>query len=311
MRHQSRDSVGARAAALGRRGRARSAGAGRSARRGEGGGRLPQRSAPGARRLADSHAARARTRRRRHRARGRRRRHARVRPGDHVVFCWAPACGVCPSCARRARGPVRSARQDHVSQSAAVRRDTRCTRAARTSRQFLEHGLLRRITRSSPRKPRSSSMRDVPFDALATLGCAVVTGVGAVLTAARVPAGARVAVIGAGGVGLNVVQGAVDRRRASGSSPSIAAGAARSCADVRRDRRRSRPPASSVRRGDPRLTGGRGADFVFDTVGTPATLDRRARARRARAARWCSRACRASTQSARRRCSRSSCRRSG
>src|SRR5207244_363767 len=37
---------------------------------------------------------------------------------------------------------------------------------------------------------------------------AVVTGVGAVLTAARVPAGARVAVIGAGGVGLNVVQGA-------------------------------------------------------------------------------------------------------
>ena len=41
------------------------------------------------------------------------------------------------------------------------------------------------------------------------LGCAVVTGVGAVMNAARVPAGARVAVIGAGGVGLNVVQGAV------------------------------------------------------------------------------------------------------
>ncbi len=51
--------------------------------------------------------------------------------------------------------------------------------------------------------------RDVPFDALAMLGCSVVTGVGAVMTAARVPAGARVAVIGAGGVGLNVIQGAV------------------------------------------------------------------------------------------------------
>ena len=49
---------------------------------------------------------------------------------------------------------------------------------------------------------------DVPFDVLAALGCAVVTGVGAVVNAARVPAGARVAVVGAGGVGLNVVQGA-------------------------------------------------------------------------------------------------------
>src|SRR5262249_29695600 len=50
--------------------------------------------------------------------------------------------------------------------------------------------------------------RDLPFEALATVGCAVLTGVGAVMNAARVAAGARVAVIGAGGVGLNVVQGA-------------------------------------------------------------------------------------------------------
>jgi S-(hydroxymethyl)glutathione dehydrogenase/alcohol dehydrogenase len=41
------------------------------------------------------------------------------------------------------------------------------------------------------------------------LGCAVVTGIGAVTNAARGEKGARVAVIGAGGVGLNVVQGAV------------------------------------------------------------------------------------------------------
>ena len=50
---------------------------------------------------------------------------------------------------------------------------------------------------------------DVPFEVLATLGCAVVTGIGAVTNAARGEKGARVAVIGAGGVGLNVVQGAV------------------------------------------------------------------------------------------------------
>ena len=49
---------------------------------------------------------------------------------------------------------------------------------------------------------------EIPFDALATIGCAVITGVGAVTNAGQVPKGARVAVIGAGGVGLNVVQGA-------------------------------------------------------------------------------------------------------
>ena len=50
--------------------------------------------------------------------------------------------------------------------------------------------------------------RDVPFEALATLGCAVLTGVGAVTNAAKAAPGSRVAVIGAGGVGLNVIQGA-------------------------------------------------------------------------------------------------------
>jgi Zn-dependent alcohol dehydrogenase len=108
------------------------------------------------------------------------------------------------------------------------------------------------------------------FASLATLGCAVVTGVGAVLTAARVPAGAKVAVIGAGGVGLNAVQGAVlagcerviaiDRRREPlematrfGATDVIEA---------------PLNVAEAVRE----LTGGRGADYVFDTVGTPGTL---------------------------------------
>jgi Zn-dependent alcohol dehydrogenase len=112
--------------------------------------------------------------------------------------------------------------------------------------------------------------RDVPFDALATLGCAVITGVGAVTNAGRVPAGSRVAVIGAGGVGLNVVQGAalvkcdtiiaIDLRpaplvlaRRFGATHTLDAGS-----DV----------VTAVRE----LTSGRGADYVFDTVGSPATL---------------------------------------
>jgi Zn-dependent alcohol dehydrogenase len=112
--------------------------------------------------------------------------------------------------------------------------------------------------------------RDVPFDSLAAVGCAVVTGVGAVLSAARVPAGSEIAVIGAGGVGLNVVQGAViagcsriiavDRQPAPlalattlGATETVLPTG--SAADAIRER-----------------TAGRGADYVFDTVGTPGTL---------------------------------------
>jgi Zn-dependent alcohol dehydrogenase len=50
---------------------------------------------------------------------------------------------------------------------------------------------------------------DVPLSSAALVGCGVLTGVGAVLHRARVPEGATVAVIGVGGIGLNVIQGAV------------------------------------------------------------------------------------------------------
>jgi S-(hydroxymethyl)glutathione dehydrogenase/alcohol dehydrogenase len=49
---------------------------------------------------------------------------------------------------------------------------------------------------------------EMPLDRAALLGCAVTTGLGAVLNSAQVPAGASVAVLGCGGVGLNCVQGA-------------------------------------------------------------------------------------------------------
>jgi Zn-dependent alcohol dehydrogenase len=112
---------------------------------------------------------------------------------------------------------------------------------------------------------------DVPFEALATLGCAVVTGVGAVLNAARPEPGSKVAVIGVGGVGLNVVQGA----RLAGCERIVAL-------DTRSEPLRlahefgatdaveatGEKVVEQVRE----LTGGRGADYVFDTVGAPATL---------------------------------------
>src|SRR5262249_29038988 len=109
-----------------------------------------------------------------------------------------------------------------------------------------------------------------PLDALARLGCAVLTGVGAVTTAAKVPAGARVAVIGAGGIGLNVIQGAViadsERIVAVDLRATPLAFATQFGATDTIDA--AGEVAPQVRS----LTGGRGADFVFDTVGSPATL---------------------------------------
>jgi S-(hydroxymethyl)glutathione dehydrogenase/alcohol dehydrogenase len=49
---------------------------------------------------------------------------------------------------------------------------------------------------------------DVPFGAAALVGCGVLTGIGAVLQRARVQVGDRVLIIGVGGIGLNVIQGA-------------------------------------------------------------------------------------------------------
>ena len=197
----------------------------------------------------------------------------KVKRGDHVVLCWAPACGQCPPCLDG--------------------RAVLCDRLEKvTFRNKLPSGGTRLRARDTDLAPFLGTAcfadavvvpedgaipvaRDIPFDALATLGCAVLTGVGAVMSSAHVPPLARVAVIGAGGVGLNVIQGAVmsscariiaiDTRpaplrlaQAFGATDTILVGSEPARPDA----------AADVRR----LTDGRGADFVFDTVGSPATL---------------------------------------
>lgn len=191
-----------------------------------------------------------------------------VRAGDHVVFCWAPACGVCPQC--RDGRAVLCDRLEKVTYrnrlpSGATRLHARDVAVAPFlgTACFADFAVI-------PAEGAVPVPADVPFHALATVGCAVVTGVGAVTNAARVVQGSKVIVIGAGGIGLNVVQGAaiagaemiaaldlrpapLELARRFGATDTIAA-----------DER----TAETVRT----LTGGRGADVVFDTVGSPRTL---------------------------------------
>jgi Zn-dependent alcohol dehydrogenase len=112
---------------------------------------------------------------------------------------------------------------------------------------------------------------DVPLDRAALIGCGVITGVGAVINAAQVDAGSSVAVFGAGGIGLNVVQGAalvgaeriiaVDTR-ASKLELARAFGATHTV-DASRD-----DPVAVIAG----LTAGRGADYAIEAIGLPQTV---------------------------------------
>jgi S-(hydroxymethyl)glutathione dehydrogenase/alcohol dehydrogenase len=191
-----------------------------------------------------------------------------VAADDHVVFCWAPPCGECPPC-REGRAVL-------------------CDRVEKiTYRNRLPSGASHLHARDQPVAPflgtacfsdcvivpEAGAIRvpsDVPFEALATVGCAVVTGIGAVTNAAQVPPGSRVAVIGVGGVGLNVVQGAA----ISGCETIVAIDTRSAPLEIARrfgatDAIEAEGKIVDVVRV---LTGGRGADFVFDTVGNPGTL---------------------------------------
>jgi S-(hydroxymethyl)glutathione dehydrogenase / alcohol dehydrogenase len=191
-----------------------------------------------------------------------------LRRDDRVVFCWAPACGVCPPCREgrsilcdrvekvtyRNRLPSGGARLHARDRAIAPFLGTAC---------FADFAVV----------PEGGAIRvspEVSFEALATVGCAVVTGVGAVRNAARVAPGSRVAVIGAGGVGLNVVQGAA----IAGCAMVIAVDVRPAPLEIAK-----RFGATHVLTGTDTtvdavrdLTDGRGADVVFDTVGLQRTL---------------------------------------
>jgi S-(hydroxymethyl)glutathione dehydrogenase/alcohol dehydrogenase len=192
-----------------------------------------------------------------------------VEPGDRVVFCWAPPCGVCPPCTEgrpvlcdrlerttfRNRLPAGDTLLSARGQRVAHYNSTACFADFAV---VAEEGVIKVAD-------------NVPFGALATLGCAVVTGVGAVLNAARPAPGSKVAVIGAGGVGLNVVQGA----RLAGCETIVALDTREEPLRLAREFGATDGVDASGEKVFERLkelTDGRGADYVFDTVGAPSTV---------------------------------------
>ncbi|MFI6037635.1 Zn-dependent alcohol dehydrogenase [Streptomyces sp. NPDC051315] len=121
-----------------------------------------------------------------------------VVPGDHVALSTLANCGTCAECDR---GRPTMCRQ------AIGRPGKPFTRAGRPVYQFASNSAFaeRTVVRAvqAVRIPE-----DIPLPSAALIGCAVLTGVGAVLNRARVDHGESVVVIGTGGIGLNVLQGA-------------------------------------------------------------------------------------------------------
>ena len=192
----------------------------------------------------------------------------RLKIGDRVVLCWAPACGTCPPCRegrptlcdRLEKTTFRNRMPDGGTRLRA--RDTAVAPFLGTA-CFASHVVI-------PEEGAVAVEDDTPYESLAAVGCAVVTGVGAVLNAARVERGSTVAVLGAGGVGVNVVQGAAiaDCAKIIALDRSDAALALAKTLGATDGARVTAGAADAVKE----LTGGRGADYVFDTVGTAETL---------------------------------------
>ena len=112
--------------------------------------------------------------------------------------------------------------------------------------------------------------KDMPWAQAALMGCCVPTGVGAVTHCAKVEAGASVLVIGCGGVGLNVVQGA----RLAGAGKIIACDLLENKLAFAREFGATHTIDASQEKVVDRvreLTGGRGADYAFDAIGGEAT----------------------------------------
>ncbi|WP_328494819.1 Zn-dependent alcohol dehydrogenase [Streptomyces sp. NBC_00414] len=121
-----------------------------------------------------------------------------VQPGDHVSLSTLANCGACAECDRGR--PTMCRKAIGMPQRPFVRAGQPLYQFASNS-AFAERTLVKAV--QAVRIPK-----DIPMASAALIGCGVLTGVGAVLNRARVDHGDSVVVIGTGGIGLNVIQGA-------------------------------------------------------------------------------------------------------
>jgi S-(hydroxymethyl)mycothiol dehydrogenase len=172
--------------------------------------------------------------------------------GTRVVLAWRSPCGRCPTCERGAQRLCPSPRR-------AKRRMRRADDGALVTPALLCGCFADRVVVHA--EQAIPVPEELPVEQASLIGCAVATGVGAVLNTAHVWEGARVAVIGCGGVGLSVVQGA----RLAGAREIVALD--------REPRKLDWATAFGATESAAMPPPDRRFDFVFDAVAAPETLE--------------------------------------
>ncbi|QNU25940.1 Zn-dependent alcohol dehydrogenase [Geobacillus zalihae] len=192
-----------------------------------------------------------------------------VKQGDHVVLNWVPSCGRCCYC--------QMGRPDLCEEAARLTATgtmpdgtTRFSWQGKPVYQFLTTGAFSEYT-VVPEQAVIPIRRDVPFEVAALIGCSVITGVGAAIHTAKVSPGSTVAVIGAGGVGFNIIQGAA----LAGAKQIIAIDVVdeklamtKTFGATHTVNAREDDAVSAVLD----LTDGIGVDYAFEAIGRPETM---------------------------------------
>jgi len=188
-----------------------------------------------------------------------------VQPGDHVIGCLSVFCGRCDQCL--------SGHPNRCSSSETGRAPNERPRLSQKGEPIFQ-GLNLGAYAEQMLVHENAVVKirpDMPLDRAALIGCGVMTGVGAVLNTARVPAAASVAVFGAGGVGLAAIQGA----RIAGARMIIAVDTVESKLATARELgathivdASSHDPVPAIRE----MTGG-GVEYSFEAIGLKLTAE--------------------------------------
>jgi S-(hydroxymethyl)glutathione dehydrogenase/alcohol dehydrogenase len=190
--------------------------------------------------------------------------------GDKVVLSWVTPCGRCFYC--RLRKPHLCEVGDRINKTNRMPDGTtRVHKGGEDLNVFSAIGTMAEFA-VAPANAAVKLPPDAPLDKCALLGCAVTTGVGAVFNTAGVTPGSSVAVFGAGGVGLNAIQGAAiagaERIVAVDAQPAKLELAKTFGATDVVDASKV-DPVESIRA----LTEGRGVDYAFEAIGTKRTVE--------------------------------------
>jgi NDMA-dependent alcohol dehydrogenase len=193
-----------------------------------------------------------------------------LQPGDEVVISWVPQCGVCFHCERE---------QGHLCESGAIPMQTgglldgtfRFSRDGQGLAQMASSGTFAEET-VVPAIGAVKLDEKIPMTSAALIGCGVLTGFGAATNTASIRQGDTVAVVGCGGVGLNVIQGA----KYAGAERIIAVDMVPYKLDLATQFGATDTVDASA--GDPvgqvmELTGQRGADVAFEVIGLGQTIE--------------------------------------